>query len=220
MSHNSIYALTELLICGECGKPYRRASWTAYSEKRIVWRCLNRLEYGKKYCQKSPTIDENVLHRTIMDAFNSLIQDKGDFVDTLQSNIQLVMGNRAKQMDIAKIEERIAELKKEMIGFVEENARCGADNTDFDEHYAKISSELRELQKKKTQYTEQEARQDSFQRRIEDMKKFLDTADCKLSEFDNQLVRQLIHNIKVVSKDKIIIKFKSGFEMEQTLSEK
>lgn len=67
-------------------------------------------------------------------------------MDTLQSNIQLVMGNRAKQMDIAKIEERITELKNKMIGFVEENARCGADNTDFDEHYAKISAELKELQ--------------------------------------------------------------------------
>jgi site-specific DNA recombinase len=77
----------------------------------------------EKNCQNSPTIDEEVLHRAIMDAFNSLIQDKGDFVDTLQSNIQLVMGNRVKQMDIAKIEERIAELKKEMIGFVEEIGR-------------------------------------------------------------------------------------------------
>ncbi len=141
-------------------------------------------------------------------------------MDTLQSNIQLVMGNRVKQMDIAKIEERIAELKKEMIGFVEENARCGADNTDFDEHYAKISAELKELQEIKTQYTEQQARQDSFQRRIEDMKKFLNTADCKLSGFDNQLVRQLIQSIKVVSKDKILIKFKSGLEMEQELAKK
>ena len=141
-------------------------------------------------------------------------------MNTLQSNIQLVMGNRVKQMDIAKIEERIAELKKEMIGFVEENARCGADNTDFDEHYAKISAELKELQEIKTQYTEQQARQDSFQRRIEDMKKFLNTADCKLSGFDNQLVRQLIQSIKIVSKDKILIKFKSGLEMEQELSKK
>jgi len=123
-------------------------------------------------------------------------------------------------MDIAKIEERIAELKKEMIGFVEENARCGADNTDFDEHYAKISAELKELHEIKTQYTEQQARQDSFQRRIEDMKKFLNTADCKLSGFDNQLVRQLIQSIKVMSKDKILIKFKSGLEMEQELATK
>ena len=83
---------------------------------------------------------------------------------------------------------------------------------------AKISAELKELQKTKTQYTEQQARQDSFQRRVEDMKKFLKTADCKLSEFDNQLVRQLIQSIKVMSKDKIIIKFKSGLEMEQELA--
>lgn len=141
-------------------------------------------------------------------------------MDTLQSNIQLVMGNRAKQMDIAKIEERITELKNKMIGFVEENARCGADNTDFDEHYAKISAELKELQKIKTQYTEQQARQDSFQRRIEDMKKFLNATECKLSNFDNQLVRQLIQSIKVMSREKILIRFKSGLEMEQELSKK
>ena len=40
----------------------------------------------------------------------------------------------------------------------------------FDEHYAKISAEMKELQEIKTQYTEQQARQDSFQQRIEDMK--------------------------------------------------
>ena len=79
---------------------------------------------------------------------------------------------------------------------------------------------MKKLQEIKTQYTEQQARQDSFQRRIEDMKKFLNTADCKLSGFDNQLVRQLIQSIKVVSKDKILIKFKSGLEMEQELAKK
>ncbi len=81
-------------------------------------------------------------------------------------------------------------------------------------------AELKELQKIKTQYTEQETRQDCFHQRVEDMKKFLNTANCKLSEFDNQLVRQLIQSIKVMSKDKIIIKFKSGLEMEQELSKK
>jgi hypothetical protein len=52
------------------------------------------------------------------------------------------------------------------------------------------------------------------------MKKFLNTADCKLSGFDNQLVRQLIQSIKVVSKDKIIIRFKSGLEIEQEIATK
>lgn len=52
------YALTELLVCGECETPYRRCTWTAGGQKRIVWRCISRLDYGKKYCHHSPTIEE------------------------------------------------------------------------------------------------------------------------------------------------------------------
>lgn len=41
--YSSKYALTELLICGECGTPYRRCTWTASGERKIVWRCINDL---------------------------------------------------------------------------------------------------------------------------------------------------------------------------------
>ena len=29
------YALSDLIICGECGKPYRRATWTKSDEKGL-----------------------------------------------------------------------------------------------------------------------------------------------------------------------------------------
>ena len=40
--------------------------WTAYKQKRVVWRCINRLDYGKKYCKESATIDEKALQNAIM----------------------------------------------------------------------------------------------------------------------------------------------------------
>lgn len=46
--YSSKYALSELLICGECHTPYRRCTWTTTDgKKKIVWRCINRLDYGK-----------------------------------------------------------------------------------------------------------------------------------------------------------------------------
>lgn len=39
------YALTERLYCGECGTPYRRCTWTRKGGKKIVWRCVSRLDY-------------------------------------------------------------------------------------------------------------------------------------------------------------------------------
>ncbi|MFR6394187.1 MAG: recombinase family protein [Oscillospiraceae bacterium] len=66
--YSSKYALTELLVCGECGTPYRRCTWTVGGKKKIVWRCISRLDFGKKYCHHSPTMEEAPLQEAIMDA--------------------------------------------------------------------------------------------------------------------------------------------------------
>lgn len=52
------YALSKRLVCGECGTPYKRCTWARNGKKRIVWRCISRLELGAKYCHNSPSMDE------------------------------------------------------------------------------------------------------------------------------------------------------------------
>ena len=49
------YAFSELLVCGECGSPYRRQTYMPRGEKYYVWRCLNRMENGTRICKNSPT---------------------------------------------------------------------------------------------------------------------------------------------------------------------
>lgn len=66
----SKYALTDVLICAECGSRYKRVTWTSLGQKRIVWRCVNRLDSGKKYCQHSPTLSEPALQEAIVRALN------------------------------------------------------------------------------------------------------------------------------------------------------
>nr|WP_325181993.1 recombinase family protein [uncultured Oscillibacter sp.] len=68
--YSAKYALSELLVCGECGTPYKRCTWARNGKKRIVWRCVSRLEFGKKYCHNSPSLDEDRLHRAIVGALN------------------------------------------------------------------------------------------------------------------------------------------------------
>ena len=63
--YSAKYALTERMYCAECGAAYRRTTWTAKGYKEIVWRCVSRLESGKKKCKHSPTLHEEALHRAI-----------------------------------------------------------------------------------------------------------------------------------------------------------
>lgn len=52
--YNSKYILGNLLVCGDCGMPYRRRT----ERGKIVWRCATRIEKGRQACSNSPTLDE------------------------------------------------------------------------------------------------------------------------------------------------------------------
>ena len=74
--YSAKYALTERLVCGECGTLYRRCVWTKRGQKRAVWRCASRIDYGKIYCHASPTLDEGALQEAILAAINSVMSRK------------------------------------------------------------------------------------------------------------------------------------------------
>mgnify|MGYP002233652307 CR=1 FL=1 len=89
--YSSKYALSELLICGNCGTLYRRCTWTAGGKKQIVWRCISRLDHGKKYCSESPTIHEDKLHRAILKAVNEYLGCGDEIAKILKANIGSVL---------------------------------------------------------------------------------------------------------------------------------
>ena len=86
-SYASKYALSERLVCGECGTLYRRCTWSKQGRKRIVWRCVSRLDYGTKYCHNSPTLDEEPLQKAILAAINSVMSQKSTLIRQITSAI-------------------------------------------------------------------------------------------------------------------------------------
>lgn len=88
-SYASKYALSERLVCGECGTLYRRCTWSKRGKKRVVWRCVSRLDYGTKYCHNSPTLDEESLQRSILAAINSVMSQKSALIRQITSAMEL-----------------------------------------------------------------------------------------------------------------------------------
>lgn len=54
--------LSGLLVCGECGAVYWRITRLS---GEIVWRCSNKVKYGKRICQQAPSITEDDLKQAI-----------------------------------------------------------------------------------------------------------------------------------------------------------
>ena len=212
--YSSKYALTELLICGECHTPYRRCTWTAHGEKRIVWRCVKRLDYGKKYCHNSPTLEESRIQAAIVNAIQKFAQQDPKLLKNLKSHIERGINDVLREDDSLDIQLRLAAVEKEI------NELFNTISVDtiesFDEKKAEeLLSEKNKLQSKLDRIAELNRKDKNKQSRIAEIMELLDGIKNRTMEYDDRLVRQIIEAIIVESKEKIKIIFIGGYEIEQ-----
>ena len=215
---SSKYALSDIMICRECGQPYRRQVWSKNGQKSAVWRCENRLKNGTKHCRYSPTLKEEVLNEAVMTAINSVVENRGNFVGAFRENVIQVIGSYSTKNVPTEYDELITKLQGEMLALIEENARQGVVTEDFDEKYKRISEQINVLKQKKLEMVREQKMAENFQQRLDDMDACLKKTTCQISDFDNDLVRRLLQSIKAVKGDLIELQFKSGIMMNQPVS--
>lgn len=210
--------MIDILVCKECGHPYRRQTWSKYGNKYAVWRCENRLKNGiKANCKNSPTLKEEPLHHAIMTAINNVIEDKGDYIGAFRENVIRVIGGYSTKGITTEYDDQINDLQKQMLNLIEENAKQGAVADEFDEEYKSISNQINELKKAKVRLVQRQKKEEDYEEKVLEMDKTLRTVNPRVKEYDQDLVRRLIQSIKVKKGMKLEIQFKSGIVLEQML---
>ena len=216
-SYASKYALSERLVCGECGTLYRRCTWTYKGQKRIVWRCVSRLDYGKKYCHNSPTLDEAPLQRAILAAINSAMSNKDHLIRQLQSAMELELAPMpGDHMSLADIEQRLQELGEQ----VREIVAKAAATKEVQVHaplLKEIADEMDTLKKKRAHIESQRQTHEHAFRRIEIATDAMEQTSTNISQWDEALIRQLVDTVKVHSAEKITVYLRCGIEIQQNL---
>lgn len=206
------YALSELLICGHCGTPYRRRIWSRNGKKQVVWRCISRLEHGKKYCPDSPTIKEEQLHKAIIRAINNYYSCRNDIVRILKANIGTVLECQGQE-DILAAEKRLREIdqaRNDLVGLI---ASGGCDEDKLDSEFAKLYSEEQQLNERLENLKLQNKTSEETQAKLDEIMDMIEHEKFELETFDNVLIRKLIECIKVLSKTEILVIFKGGYEV-------
>lgn len=214
-SYASKYALSERLVCGECGTLYRRCTWAKRGKKRVVWRCVSRLDYGTKYCHNSPTLDEKSLQRSILAAINSAMSRKNTLIRQITGAMELAPVPGAS-LSLSDIDRRMEELNNLTRNLVAKAAR----EEDASAYTASLKAVMEEAAalKEKRAYLEQQRKNKALTfQRIDDVAAFLEQASAEITEWEEPLIRQLVDTVKVVSAEKIIIYLRGGIQVEQNM---
>ena len=188
--YSSKYALTELLVCGECGTPYRRCTWTACGNKRIVWRCISRLDYGKKRCHNSPTMSEEDLHRAIMSAVQTVAMQNTKLLQTLKTFITMTVKCDDSEDRELEIKVRLAEINDEFQKAMSLVSVDDDNNLVIEQRLTELIMEKEKLNKELAKYSDEDSA----------------NSDSKVNEI-----------VRLTDKDRIKVIFTDGTEINQPI---
>lgn len=211
------YALTELLVCGECGTPYRRCTWTASGQKRIVWRCISRLDYGKKYCHCSPTIEESLLQEAVMHVIQRTALRNTDVLRVLKLHIGMGLEGAASEDNRLDLQVRIAEIDAEFKAMLDSVSADMEESSFQEDRMRELLIEKQRLEEGLRPYADIQQKQEGAKSRLADISQMLEALANRPMAFDDHLVRQILECVVVESKEQIRVVFTGGLEVTEQL---
>ena len=211
--YSSKYALTELLVCGECGTPYRRCTWTACGNKRIVWRCINRLDYGKKRCHNSPTMSEDDLQRAIMSAAQTVAMQNTKLLQTLKTYISMIIKCDGAEDRKLEIKVRLAEINVEFQKAMSLVSVDDDNNLVIEQRLTELIMEKETLNKELAKYSDKDSA--NSQPKVNEIVRLTDILENQPLQFNDELIRQMLQCVVVESKERIKVIFNDGTEIDQ-----
>ena len=215
--YTSKYALSDRLVCGECGTLYRRCTWTSRGRKYPVWLCTSRLNYGTKYCHDSPSIKEEPLQAAILAAINSAMSDKPVLLDHIKNAVSLeLLPVQGQTMSLADIERRL-ELLDEQFQRLLAEAIDAEDKEACNAQFAEILAEQTALKKQKEEILQSSTDADRVCTRMKQAEQALEATAPTITEWNETVVRQIVERVTVLSADEILVRIKGGAEIKQRL---
>ena len=216
--YSSKYALSDRLYCGECGTRYQRCTWrNRDGSKRIVWRCVSRVDYGSKYCHNSPTLDEEPLHRTILAAINSAVKDKDNIIYNLKAAMEKELAPVAgQQPSLSEIDNQLEQLNAEFSKVLAEASESG-DQAAYSDRFREIMQKQTVLKAQRDEIQRMLAESGKAAAHIEQCRQAAETTPSAITEWDDALIRQVVESVTVETGNEIIVALKSGASIQQEL---
>lgn len=214
------YALTERLVCGECGTLYRRCVWNKRGQKWAVWRCASRVDYGSKYCKQPPTLYEKPLQRAILAVLNSVMSKKealaGQITEAMRIELLSLPGGT---MSMADIDRRLAELEQEFQAVFQQSREKPDGFMEYAQTFQRINEEAARLKEQRQYLLDQQQIDSAANGRIAHAMDVLNSSVAEITDWDESMIRQLVDTVTVLSEDRIRVRLYGGMEFEQELDQ-
>ena len=152
-------------------------------------------------------MEETALQRAIMNAVNSTMDSREDLVKGITDTVILMLKPKENAVfTLGEVKRRISELTAEFYRLFE----MDGSEEKHKKRFSEITEELAELKKQQEEISAQLRNNQGVQAKIQRMSTAADRMQHHLTEWDEEMIRQIIHTVEVISADRIRVVLTDG----------
>lgn len=152
-------------------------------------------------------MEETALQSAIMEAFNSVMGSKEKIVDDVTDAMLLILNPReSSEVTLEEVKRRIRELNAEFYRLFDEE---DSEKT-YEGRFSEITRELAELKQQQEKMASQLRNNQGIQEHMRVMATAANTMNHHMTDWDEEMIRQSIHTVEVISADQIRVVLVDG----------
>ena len=213
------YPFSDFLVCDSCGNHFRRCMWISGGKKKIMWRCISRIEHGASVCG-SISVSDEIIHKSVYKAINRYIGEKNDTMQILLSELEKQLGGDDYADDLYNIENSIRELDRKMEEAAILEATTEGNKERIREEIIGLSQQIVALRNEKSIIEEKIVSSKARNENFSGVTKELSLSDSDFAEIEDNKLRRIIKEIRIKNDRSIVIILKNGEQIEEPLFEK
>lgn len=168
------------------------------------------------YCHDSPSVDEQQLQQAILRAINSVMSDKPTLVQQVTENLQEVIHpSRSGELTIAEVDHQLETLAREFDAAFATAATGNA--ADYSERFKIILTQQTKLKVKRVELERQQAEDTELNSHMKEAADIMGQAGTAITEWNEYHIRALVASVRILSKEEILVRLKSGIEIIEKL---
>ncbi len=202
------YALSKLLVCGECGHPFRRVEGFHHA----CWKCCRTFNDCTPYAVREDDVHEAVLRmlNILHDNYDVILNPAIKALEELQSKLN------GTQHKVYEIDKAMAEANVQIHLLSKLQTQGILEASDFAAQSQELSNKVCRLRGERMKLLRQNESDDNLVR-IKEMAEIIRNFEEEQTEYDEDLVRGMIEKIVVKSSTDIEIHLNGGLVFNEHL---
>ena len=166
------------------------------------------MEFGRKYCHDSPSLDEDKLHRAIVDALN----EYGAIRAEVKAGVQELAGlaqshDRADGVSLLELKQRLDALTAEQAVLLDKVLE-DMDSLELNAQLEAVTAEKQDILDQMRALEEDKSQRSLRASRQREMEAWLDQQPLCFTEYDDTITHKFIERITVVDAGNIQVKIR------------